>query len=103
MDNYINNLMKIEEKANDIVKLTKEKKENIDELVENELNKQKDKIDVMYVSKLRFKQKETEEKLKLEQEKVEKNLNEELEKLKKQNEDKKQEKIEEVLKNIFKY
>ena len=81
MDEIINKLIEIDEQAKSEIKVAESKKENLDDLIEERLKKEKDKIDCKYTTKLRFKENELKEKLEKEQERINSNLQMELDKL----------------------
>ena len=99
MDEIINKLIDIDNTAKSIISEVENKKENLDDLIEERLRKGKDMIDSKFSTKLRFKENELKDRLEKEKEKIDVNLKIELDKLEEEYRLKKNIKIGNMIKN----
>ena len=101
MDEFLNEIVNIENKTKVIINDVESKKENIDDLIEEELSKEKNRIDVRYNTKIEFKEREIEKRVKEQNDKIENDLKMELERIQKKYNEKKQDMIDKILNNIY--
>lgn len=101
MEEIINKLIDIDNMSKGIINKVEEKSLNIDELVENEIDKQKSAIDAIINMRLRIKKNELDNKFKEFKSNLDIETNKKIERINQEYQNIKQEKVEKIVKNII--
>lgn len=101
MEEIINKLIDIDNMSKGIINKVEEKNLNIDELIENELDKQKTKIDVAINVKLKVKREELDSKFKKFKSNLDAQTNKKIEQINYEYQNFKKEKVENIVTNII--
>lgn len=101
MEEIINKLIDIDNMSKGIINKVEEKNLNIDELIENELDKQKTKIDVAINVKLKVKREELDSKFKEFKSNLDTQTNKKIEQINYEYQNFKKKKVENIVTNII--
>lgn len=101
MEEYINQLIDIDDIAKGMINLVEKESINMDEMVENELEKQKSKIDATINMKLRLKKDDLDSQFKEFKDGLDIETNKKIEKIKQEYQNKKDEQVQKIVNNII--